>query len=648
VDIVSASSVDVTATNIRSGTSSAAPYVVGLVARYLASRPGDQPDAVIQAIRNSATPGIVSNAGTNTPNLLAYAGITISDDFNDNTRDTAKWLAPTGIDFAVVEQNGRLEITPGATATGSGGYASATTVDLTGTRISVEVSMPQTINYFSTYLLLYSPAGEWVAFAAGGQILMMRHSVNGVTTDTRITYDPAQHRHWRIRHNRADDTVNWEVSPDGMTWTTLHSIPRPFSITDLTTALIAQKQTATTPTQTVTFDNLWHEANPTPAVAMADNFDDNVINAAMWKISDSFSPTIVTEQNGRIEVTPQPNTAGYNGLETAGGFDFRDKTLQVDVQPASQAGAVWTYFGLNLDDSNNLVFAVGVNSFTLDSTVNGVLDRTQLSWDATIQHWRYRHDINANTISFDTSADGVTWTTRKTVAAGFPLHSLRAKFGAGAQGPTNAAPGVAVFDNFRLERYNPLFPLSDNFNDNARDGKKWNTPANPNFTVVEQNGRLEITPGETAVNYDGYHSTANIDLTDARISVEAVYAPNLNTYGTHLILGTPTEYLLLGANNNSLLAQRVVGGVTTTSFIPYNATQQRFWRLRHNRAANTMNWEYSADNVTWTTFHSMPPPFAINGLQVHLIALKPSGIAPTDTAVFDNFRIERNEGGQAR
>jgi hypothetical protein len=34
--------------------------------------------------------------------------------------------------------------------------------------------------------------------------------------------------------------------------------------------------------------------------------------------------------------------------------------------------------------------------------------------------------------------------------------------------------------------------------------------------------------------------------------------------------------------------------------------------------------------------------------QVHLIALKPSGVAPTDTAVFDNFRIERNEGGKAR
>ncbi len=648
VDIVSASSVDDAATNIRSGTSSAAPFVAGLAARYLASRPGDQPDAVSQAIRNAATPGIVFNSGAGTPNLLAYAGITLSDDFNDNAGDTAKWFTATDTGFAVAEQNGRLEITPSASATGGGSYWSTTAVDLTDSRIAVEVSAPQFINNFSANFALHTAADGWMSFATGNQVLMMMDHVNGITTDTRITYDPVQHRFWRIRHNRADDTVNWEVSPGGVTWTTLRSIPRPFPITNLYPGLRALKQTATTATQTVAFDNLWQEANPTPAVAMADNFNDNVIDPAMWKISDPFSPTIVAEQNGRIEVTPQPNTAGYNRLETAGGFDFRDKTLQVEVQPASQVGAVWTYFALFLNDSNSLIFAVGVNSFTCDSTVNGVLDRTQLTWDATIRHWRFRHDIDTNTVSFDTSADGVTWTVRKTVAAGFALHSVRAGVGAGASDATNAAPGVAAFDNFRLERYRPLFPLSDNFNDNARDGKKWNTPANPNFTVVEQNGRLEITPGETATNYDGYHSANNIDLTDARISVEAIYAPNLDTYGTHLVLGTPTEYLLLGANNNALLAQRVVGGVTTTSSVPYNAAQQRFWRFRHNRAANTVNWEYSADNVTWTTFHSMPPPFAITGLQVHLIALKPSGIAPTATAVFDNFRIERNEGGLAR
>ncbi|HEX9919820.1 MAG TPA: S8 family peptidase, partial [Pyrinomonadaceae bacterium] len=251
VEITSASSVDDASINIRTGTSSAAPYVAGLVARYLSSRPGDQPDAVSQAIRNAATPDKVINPGAGTPNLLAYAGITLSDDFNNNARDTDKWLAPTGTDFTVVEQNGRLEITPGATATGNGGYGAATTIDLTDARISVEASSPQRIDFFGAYFRLYTATGDSLSFSQGGQILIMRHQVGGVLSDTRLTYDPAQHRFWRIHHNRPTDTVNWEVSPDGVTWTVLHSIPRPFSITNLYPVLWAGKQFATTPTQTV-------------------------------------------------------------------------------------------------------------------------------------------------------------------------------------------------------------------------------------------------------------------------------------------------------------------------------------------------------------------------------------------------------------
>jgi subtilisin family serine protease len=651
VDIVSAHSTGDAATQIRSGTSSSAPIVAGLAARYLSTRPGDAPDAVSQAIRNSATPGIVVNPGTGSPNLLAYAANTISDNFNDTARDESKWLAPIGTDFAVAEQNGRLEITPGATATGNGGYASATTVDLTDARISVEVSMPQLINNFASYLLLYSPTGEWIAFAAGGQVLMMRHAVNGVTQDTRVTYNPAQHRFWRIRHNRADDTVNWETSPDGVTWTTLHSMPRPFSITDLSTMLIAQKHEATTPTQTIAFDNLWHESNPTPAVAMADNFDDNSINPQMWTTVNATSPSAVTEQNGRIEVKPQPNTEGWDGLTLAGGFDFRDKTLQVEVQPATQAGAVYTYFKIYLDDNNSFVFSTGGGYYYYDAVVNGVVDRTMLPFDASIRFWRFRHDIDANTVSFETSADGATWTARKTVAVNFPIHSLVASMGAGEIGTANAAPGTATFDNFRLERYRPLFPLSDNFNDNARDAKKWSAPIAPDYTVVEQNGRLEITPAASSTNYDGYFSTTTVDLTDARVSVEGVSIPTLSNYGSYLILGDGLgNYLMfaVGGTYDNLVLVQDVGGVQTRAVFNYDAAAHRFWRIRHNRANDTVNWEVSPNNVTWTTLHSAPRQISLTNLQTLLLVRKYMATTPTGTSIFDNLRIERNEGGKAR
>jgi hypothetical protein len=652
VDIVSTWSTADDATNIKSGTSYAAPLVTGLVARYLATRPGDQPDAVAQAIMNSATPGKVFNAGAGTPNLLAYAGITLSDNFNDNTRDVQKWntLATSG--SVIVEQNGRLEITPTAAMPGYDGYISATNLDLTDSRISVEtIAVPNT-NGFATFYGLREPtSGNYLLIAVGSNgALVMQRQVAGVMSQAQFPYNAAQHRFWRFRHNRANDSVNWETSPEGVAWTTYTSLPTPFDITKLQVLLVGQKATAASPTDTVIFDNLWHEPNPTPSVAMADNFNDNLIDPLMWTISDPASPTTVAEQNGRIEVTPQPNTAGYNGLTLAGRFDYRDKTLQVEVEPASQTGDIWTYFGLSLDGNNRFIISTGIGALYCDATVNGVTDRTSLNWDAGMRFWRFRHDIDANTVNFETSADGVTWTTRKTVTAAFALSSLQASIGSGANGATNPTPGMAVFDNFRLERYRPLFPLSDNFNDGVR-AAKWNTLATPGSVIVEQNGRLEITPTAAMPGYDGYISATTINLTDARASVETIAVPNTNGFATFYGLREPTSgnYLLIAVGNNgALVMQRQVAGVMSQAQFPYNAAQHRFWRFRHNRANDSMNWETSPEGVAWTTYTSLPTPFDITKLQVLLVGQKATATSPTDTVIFDNLRIERNEGGLTR
>jgi subtilisin family serine protease len=73
VDIVSAASVDDTATNIRSGTSSAAPFVAGTAALYLESYPVASPASVAAAITDKATTGIVTNPGIGSPNRLLYS-----------------------------------------------------------------------------------------------------------------------------------------------------------------------------------------------------------------------------------------------------------------------------------------------------------------------------------------------------------------------------------------------------------------------------------------------------------------------------------------------------------------------------------------------------------------------------------------------
>jgi subtilisin family serine protease len=261
VNITSAHSTDDAAIFTRSGTSQAASLVSGLAARYLSTRPGDQPDAVSQAIRNNASAGKVINPGEGSPNLLAYTGITISDNFNDNARD-AKWgvLATPG--STIVEQNGRLEVTPAAAMPGYDGYKSVTSIDLTDSRVSVQALSVPMANGFATFYGLMDTSGNYLLLGVvSGNTLLMQQSVGGVVTNSQTTYSPTQQRFWRIRHNRADDTVNWETSADGVVWTTHRSVATPFSITNLQVALTGQKSSATAPNDTVVFDNLRIERN---------------------------------------------------------------------------------------------------------------------------------------------------------------------------------------------------------------------------------------------------------------------------------------------------------------------------------------------------------------------------------------------------
>ena len=65
-----------TATNTISGTSMATPHVAGVAALYLQGNPGASPSTVANAITGTATTGVVSNAGSGSPNRLLYSPLT--------------------------------------------------------------------------------------------------------------------------------------------------------------------------------------------------------------------------------------------------------------------------------------------------------------------------------------------------------------------------------------------------------------------------------------------------------------------------------------------------------------------------------------------------------------------------------------------
>jgi subtilisin family serine protease len=71
--ITSAWYTSTTATNTISGTSMASPHVAGVAALYLQGSPSATPATVANAITSTATTGVVTSAGTNSPNRLVYS-----------------------------------------------------------------------------------------------------------------------------------------------------------------------------------------------------------------------------------------------------------------------------------------------------------------------------------------------------------------------------------------------------------------------------------------------------------------------------------------------------------------------------------------------------------------------------------------------
>ena len=61
-----------TATKIISGTSMASPHVAGGAAQYLQLHPGSTPAQVRNGLVANATPGVIANVGTGSPNLLLF------------------------------------------------------------------------------------------------------------------------------------------------------------------------------------------------------------------------------------------------------------------------------------------------------------------------------------------------------------------------------------------------------------------------------------------------------------------------------------------------------------------------------------------------------------------------------------------------
>lgn len=182
-------------------------------------------------------------------------GAGLTDNFNDNSRDTEKWnldsvivnLVNPAITVEEVNQQVKITVPANLPAASLRGYSSVGWFNMTGSSVRIEVV--QAVEVLAdqiTALFLGLPPTIYAAIytdgtGAGTSLFFERTNPVDSVINSFIAYDPALHHHWRIRHEPSNDTFRFETSEDGLTWIQRESFSRgaSFDITEVKLEFIA-------------------------------------------------------------------------------------------------------------------------------------------------------------------------------------------------------------------------------------------------------------------------------------------------------------------------------------------------------------------------------------------------------------------------
>lgn len=164
--------------------------------------------------------GTLSNGFTYT----ASETVLISDDFNDNSLDTAKWDASnlfsgfTNTSVAIAETNQQLEVGPLLQNTSGSSYRGIRTVNtynFSGSYAYVELVQAAASNTQgdAMFTLGNSVTAYYRIYVSGGNLIGLRNIGGTKTTLFTIAYNSTNHRFLRIRHDSTTNAVTLDTAP---------------------------------------------------------------------------------------------------------------------------------------------------------------------------------------------------------------------------------------------------------------------------------------------------------------------------------------------------------------------------------------------------------------------------------------------------
>ncbi|MDQ3665648.1 MAG: fibronectin type III domain-containing protein, partial [Acidobacteriota bacterium] len=269
--------------------------------------------------------------------------VLLTDDFNDNSRDTAKWnlglVAGSLYDPAIpVNETGqRLEISLLSSTAGNhySGYVSVGTYDFSvhGSTARVELAQTPAASFEVTagISIGIDAANRIVMYYSNNSLLMYREP--GAASAI-IGYDPTVDRYFRIRYDSALDSFRGDTSPDNLTWTERMSVARgTTALTGVKVSLDAGTQTSIASPGKAIFNN-FELASPGTAPASPLGLSATAISST--QINLAWTDNSSNEDGFKIErcqgagcttfveiATVGPGITGYNNTGLVASTTYR-------------------------------------------------------------------------------------------------------------------------------------------------------------------------------------------------------------------------------------------------------------------------------------------------------------------------------------
>jgi hypothetical protein len=370
---------------------------------------------------------------------------TLTDNFNDDSI-SASWDDFEGGNAQIAEQNKRIEINLPASAdsTADGDISSVSTYDLTGNYGYLQViEVPNAETNANAELRIFTDSDNWFRWVyEEGRLFAQYKKAGLVSSLVDLTWLAADYRFWRIRE--ASGIVYWETSSDAQEWVIETQVTHGMTITAMKVLIAAICYKDETNPGNFIVDNF----NITPIARLKDNFNDNDLNLTRWDKFEGGSATL-NETNRRIEINyPASSTSSTDGdITSDNAFDLDESEVILETlempDDATSADAELRVF----TDANNWFRFVyeGGTLFMQRRNAGASATIASLTYSAITHRW-WKIAEASGTITWYTSLDGKTWTSRGTYVHGMNISAMKVLIaGTCFQNETN--PGRFVVDN---------------------------------------------------------------------------------------------------------------------------------------------------------------------------------------------------------